>query len=151
MSDFYFTELEQGEELPFGVSASSNSSSSGSWINDKQVSGSSTSTERKVGITTRRVIVEEKDSPTSTRVIPNADVRTVFIKREKFMGDSVPTVVKLETTTGESVELGMRLFEAADETRLRELFPQATFTEAAEVKKLEEPPKKKKGLFGFGR
>ena len=55
MSDFYFTQLEEGEEMVFGVITSTRSTSVS--VGDAQVSGQTS--ERRLGITNRRVIQTE--------------------------------------------------------------------------------------------
>ncbi|HEX8681602.1 MAG TPA: hypothetical protein VF707_04760 [Ardenticatenaceae bacterium] len=144
MSGFEFTELEEGEELLFGISKSSSSSSSSLTIGNKQISGSSDSSERTVGVTNRRIIVESLSAPVPVQSIPNDEVRKVYLKREDFMGQPRLTISRVETTGGDTADLGLRVLEAEGEARLHEVFPYAELVEEA-----EPPQKKKRGLLGF--
>jgi len=128
---FYFTQLEEGEEMVFGpfTSVSTTSFSAGG----TQVS--SRTSECRWGITNRRVIVETAGAPRKTQIIPTTDVQRVFIKRKKSRrGRPRITITKVETTSGQRVKLG--LGGLRDESRIRQIFPNAEI-------------KEKKGLLGF--
>lgn len=145
MSGFEFTELEEGEEVLFGISKSSSSSSSSISVGGEQISGSSDSQARTVGITNRRVIVESLSAPVPLQSIPNEEVRKLTVKRDTFMGKPQLNLARVETTGGETVDLDLRVGDAEGEARLREVFPNAEIAEEA----AEEPPKKKGGLLGW--
>ncbi|HNT74505.1 MAG TPA: hypothetical protein PKH77_05760 [Anaerolineae bacterium] len=131
MSAFTFTQLEEGEMLVIGPVAFSSSSSvsfSGGGGQQAQVSRANV---RKIGITNRRVIVEQGDQPRDAQVISNAEVTRVYIRRER-MGSKVE---KIETRQGQTVKLDIAGLKPAEEARLFEIFPNAEIGE-------------KKGLFG---
>ena len=86
---------------------------------------------RKVGITNRRVIIEQGGQPHGTQIISNADVKRVYVRREKF-GIKVE---RIETNSGEKVKLDIAGLNARDEVRLFKLFPNAEIGQ-------------RKGLFG---
>jgi len=132
MSDFHFTQLEEGEKMVFGVVTSVSTTSIS--IGDTRVSNRTS--ERRVGVTNRRVIIEFDDAPEETLIIPNSEVRRVFIKRKKFMGQPRITITKLETATGRTVKLDLSGLRPQDEPLIQQVFPNA------EVKE-------KKGLLGF--
>lgn len=157
MSDWYFTQLEDGEEVLFGVATSSNSSSSSHHENGQLVSGSRESSESKAGVTNRRVR-EERGQPGATVVIPNEAVQRVWISKKDFMGNAQVALDAVQSG-GERVELGIGFLEAEDEARIRAAFPNAEVVvsggakvgaavESAVGAGGEEGPKKK-GLFGF--
>lgn len=143
MSDFYYTELDDNEQVVFGVLTSSSSTSSSTTVMGDQVSSNRESRERKIGVTNQRVIIETANAPEATQTIPNSDVRQVFIKRGEFVGRPSQTLVRLETAQGQSIELGIQLFNADAEANIQPTFPNATVTY------LEEEKKKRKGLLGF--
>ncbi len=102
MSDFYYTNLDDGEQMVFGVLTQSSSSSNTTNVMG-EVTSSHESRERKIGITDRRVIVETANAPDATRSILNTDVRQVFVKRGEFMGRPNNMLVRIETTNGETI------------------------------------------------
>lgn len=149
MSDFYFTQMEDGEEVVFGVLTSTSSSSSSSSVSvmgeTVHSAGSGSSQETKYGVTNRRVIVEASGQPGATKTVPNADVRRVYLKREGFAGQDRLVIDELETASGERLEQDLGLFPGQDEALIRETFPAAEVVERQEA----EAPKKKKGLLSF--
>lgn len=132
MSDF-FAQLEDGEEMVFGVVTSTHTTSVS--VGGAQVS--SRASERRLGITNRRVIIESGDDPAATHIIPNADVRRVFIQREKFMGELSITITELETASGQTIQLDMGGLEPQEKPLIQQTFPNAEIKE------------KRKGLLGF--
>ncbi|MBN1889329.1 MAG: hypothetical protein JW850_15145 [Thermoflexales bacterium] len=130
MSAFTYTQLEEGEVVVIGpvTFSSSVSFSAGSGQQSAQLSRKN---ERKIGITNRRVIVEQGDQAQGAQIVANADVKRVYVRREKF-GTKVE---KIETQRGQTVKLDMAGLGPMDEARLFELFPSAEIGES-------------KGLFG---
>ncbi len=143
MGDFYYTELDDNEQIVFAVLTASSSSSNSTSVMGNEVSSSHESRERKIGVTNQRIIIETANAPEATQSIPNSDVRQVFVKRGEFMGRPSRTLARLETAQGQSIELGMQLFNAEDEAQIQPTFPNAT------ISYLEEEKKKSKGLLGF--
>lgn len=82
MSDFLYTELLAGEDLPFGVSTQSSASSNRVVVNDVEIENNATKSERKVGITNRRIIVEESANPAASQIIPIGDVSEIVVRHE---------------------------------------------------------------------
>lgn len=150
MSDFYFTQLEGGEEVVFGVLTSSSRSSSSSSVSvmgeTVHRGGTSESRETKYGVTNRRVVVEAAGQPEATKTIPNGDIRRVYLKREQFVGQERLVIDALETASGERLEQDLALFPEQDEALIRQTFPQAEVVEAPPE---AEQPRKKKGLLSF--
>lgn len=151
MSDFYFSELEDGEEIVFGVVTSSRHSSQSVVENGRQIVASLQSSERKLGVTNQRVIVESAGQPEATIVIPNEQVRRVFLDRDIFMGQPRLTLSAVESVYNQHVELDIDSLSAEDEVAIRTLFPTAEIiTEGDNRTNGEsEAGEKKKGLFGF--
>ena len=131
MSGFQFTLLEDGEVMVIGpvtFSSSSSFSVSGPTGQSAQVGRAK---QRIMGITNRRVIVEQSDQPNATQIAANADVKRVYVKRDKFGAK----IEKVETTRGQTVELNLGGLKPMQEARLFEVFSNAEIGE-------------KKGLFG---
>lgn len=150
MSEFLYTEMLAGEELPFGVSTQSSSSSNRVVVNNIETENSATKSERRVAISNQRIIVEEALNPAATQIIPIAAVQTVVVRHEDFMGSTVPIVERVQTNAGETVDLNIRLFDESDEATLRELFSAASFEmEQGKTQDAKKEEKKKKGMFGW--
>ena len=149
MSDFYYTQLEDGEEVVFGVltSQSSTSSSSSVSVMGETVHSATggSSQETKYGVTDRRVIVEAAGQPDATKTVPNTEIRRVYLKRDTFAGQDRLVIDELETASGERLEQDLGLFPDQDEALIRRTFPQAEIVERQEA----EAPPKKKGLLAF--
>ena len=136
MSEFYFTQLEEDEKMVFGPITSRKSSSASFSAGDQQVGGTTHTVERKVGVTNRRIITEQSGSPSATRIVPNDEVRTVFIRREKFAGRPHLAIASVQTSSGQTVTLNLRGLNAQAEGAIQGAFPNATIQE-------------KKGCLGF--
>jgi hypothetical protein len=131
MSAFPFTQLEEGEVMVIGpvtFSSSSSFSVSGPTGQSAQIGRTK---QRVMGITNRRVIVEQSDQPNATQIVANADVKRVHVKRDKF-GTKIE---KVETNRGQTLELNLGGLNPMQEARLFEIFSNAEIGE-------------KKGLFG---
>ncbi len=131
MSAFTHTTLEEGEVMVIGpvtFSSSSSFSVSAGGAQGAQVSRTNT---RTIGITTRRVIVEQGSQPNATQIVANADVKRVYVRREK-VGTKIE---KVETNRGQTVKLGLGGLRPVEEAGLFEIFPAAEIGE-------------QKGLFG---
>ena len=132
MRGFKFTELEEGEKILFGpitfTKTTSFSSTGGAGpgpATRHQVSKVKGST---IGVTDRRVIVEDLESPDKTRITPNEKVQRVFIKRKQKGGRQTITLSKLQTTSGQ-VKLNIQGLPAGAEGVLKETFPNAEIAE----------------------
>lgn len=125
MNSFNFTQLEAGEELVFGpVTSTKTTSVSGSGGAPGQGGSLSHASGRTVGVTNQRVIVEDLKSPDKTQIVPNANVRRVFIKRQQRQGTSSINLVRVETAAG-PVKLDLKGLPAQAENMLRSTFPNA--------------------------
>lgn len=131
MSAFPFTQLDEGEVMvigPITFSRSSSFSVSGPTGQRAQVGRTK---QRVMGVTNRRIIVEETGKPNATRIVANAEVKRVYFKRDKFGGK----IEKVETSRGQTIELNIGGLNPIHEARLFEVFPNAEIGQ-------------KKGLFG---
>jgi len=133
MSGFKFTELEEGENILFGpitfTQTTSFSSTGGAGpgpATRHQVSKTKGST---IGITDRRVIVEDLESPDKTQITPNEKVQRVFVKRKQQRGQPTITLSKLQTASGQVVKLNIQGLPAGAEGKLKETFPNAEIAE----------------------
>ncbi len=138
MSEFYFTQLEEDEKMVFGPVTSRKSSSTSFSAGGQQVGGTTRASERKVGITDRRIISEKSGSPAATRIIPNDEVKVVFIRREKFAGQPRLAIDSVQTSSGQTVNLDLKRLDVQAEDKIEQAFPHATVRE-------------KKGCLGFLR
>lgn len=128
MNRFSSTELEAGEELVFGPVTSSKTTSFSGGRGPSQGSASRT-VGRTVGITNRRVIIENTQSPDKSRVVSNDQVQSVSIKRKQRGGRATITITKLQTATGTSVKVDLPGIDAGKESLLTQTFPNAEITE----------------------
>ncbi|MBN2393156.1 MAG: hypothetical protein JXR84_20670 [Anaerolineae bacterium] len=131
MAEFTYTPLEEGEVVVIGPVTFSSSSSLSFNAGGTQSAQVSQTNRRKVGITNRRVIIERGGQPQGTQIISNADIKRVYVRREKF-GTKIE---QIETTGGQKVKLDIAGLSARDEARLFKLFPNAEIGQ-------------RKGLFG---
>jgi hypothetical protein len=130
---FKFTELEEGETILFGpitftqtTSFSSTGDAGPGPATQHQISKTKGST---IGVTDRRVIVEDLESPDKTQITPNEKVQRVFVKRKQQGGRQTVTLSKLQTASGQVVKLNIQGLPAGAEGKLRETFPNAEIAE----------------------
>lgn len=136
MSEFYFTQLEEDESMVFGPVIFRKSSSTSFSSGGQQVAGTTQTSERKVGVTNQRVIVEQAGSPSATRIVPNDEVKVVYIRREKLAGRPHIAIASVQTNSGQTVSLDLKGLAPQAEGAIRATFPNATIQE-------------KKGCLGF--
>ncbi len=125
MNSFNFTQLETDEKILFGpVTSTKTTSVSGRGPGSGQGSSISHTSGRTVGVTDRRVIVEDLQSPNRTQIIPNANVQRVSIKQKQRQGKSSITLVRVESPSG-PVKLDIKGLPAQSEALLQSTFPNA--------------------------
>ncbi|MBU0493213.1 MAG: hypothetical protein KKA73_25370 [Chloroflexi bacterium] len=120
MNEFTHTKLQDGEKVVLGIMTFSSSGGFSLRFGNASGGGSATRT-RKVGVTNRRVIVEQVGSPEQTQIVANADVRRVHLKHDKFGAK----IEKIETTRNQTLKLDLGGLHPIEESRLNELFPNA--------------------------
>ena len=128
---FAIVQLEPGEQLVFGVALETSSTSFS--VQGVNVGGSTKETRK--GITDRRVIIEASTGQITS--IPNGDVKTVTIMREKEMGVDVLRIVSVVDAAGRTHALSLGAIDPGHEGRIKQMFPAATLAT------------KKKGFFSF--
>lgn len=129
MRGFNFTELGTGEEIVFGpVTTTTTASVSGS--SDAGEQSLSRTKGRTVGITTQRVIVEDLQRPEAAQVIPNADVKQIFVKSRQRKGQESVTLVKVQTANGQTIKLDMKGLPPQSKNVLDETFPNAEIVQS---------------------
>ena len=131
MSAFTHTSLEEGEVMVIGPVIFSSTSSLSFSAGGTQSAQASRTDKRTIGITNRRVIVEQSNQPHETQIVSNMDVKRVYVRREK----AATKVEKVETNRGQTVKLDLGGLHPLQEARLYEIFPNAEIGE-------------QKGLFG---
>jgi len=127
---FNFTELETEEKIVFGPITKTRTTSISGGSGPGQQGGLSRSSGSTVGVTNRRVIIEDLDTPKMTQIIPNANVQQVFIKRRQRKGQPSLTLVKAKTTSGRTAKLDIKGLPAQAETTLQETFPNAEIVQS---------------------
>ncbi|HEY1811879.1 MAG TPA: hypothetical protein VGG74_05950 [Kofleriaceae bacterium] len=128
---FSIVQLEPGEQVVFGISLETSSSS----FSVQGISVGGSSKEVRKAITDRRVIVEV--STGDVTAVPNGEVKTVTIQREKQMGVEVLRIVSVANAAGQKIGLDLGGIDPGHEARIQQLFPAATLA------------MKKKGLLSF--
>jgi hypothetical protein len=124
MGGFKFTELEADEKVVFGPVTSTRTASFSGGTGPSQSSVSRASG-RTVGVTNQRVIMEDLDSPDKTKIVPNADVKQVFIKHKQRGGRPTITLSKVQTASGQDIKLNIQGLPGQAETALKSTFPNA--------------------------
>lgn len=134
MNEFTSVEMQPGEEIVFGPVTSTKTTSFSGGGGPSQGSISRT-VGRTVGVTNRRVIIEDTQDPGKSTVIPNDQVQKVFIKRKKQGERESITITKIETATGSSVKVDLPGINAGREAQIGETFPNAEISQASGLSK----------------
>ena len=141
MNRFRRIELEDGEKLAFGPvtrtktttfsagPGGAQGSGFGTPGSQLQQEGISWSSGHTVGITNRRVIVEDLQSPDKSKIVPNEAVSRVFIRRK---GDTF-AIAKVQTASGQTFKLNLGGIPIQDEPLLQQTFPQAEITTSSGI------------------
>lgn len=129
MNKFTSVEMQPGEEIVFGPVTSTKTTSVSGGGGPSQGSVSRT-VGRTVGVTNRRVIIEDTQDPGKSTVIPNDQVQKVFIKRKKKGERESITIAKIETATGSTLKVDLPGIDANREAQLDETFPNAEISQA---------------------
>ena len=121
---FKFTELQDGDRMVYGPVTFTQTSnlSGGTGPAQSRVSKSSG---RTVGVTNQRVIVEDLNSADKTKVYDVTDIQRVLVKRKQRHGKQNLDLTKVQTTSGQTVKLGIIGLPAQAESGLKETFPNA--------------------------
>ena len=130
MNEFTSVEMQPGEEIVFGPVTSTKTTSVSGGGGPSQGSLSRT-VGRTVGVTNRRVVIEDTRDPGKSTVIPNDQVKKVFIKRKKQGEQESITVAKIETATGGTIKIDLPGIDARREAQLGETFPNAEISQAS--------------------
>jgi hypothetical protein len=125
MSAFAHTKLEEGEVVVIGPVTFSSTGSLSFSAGGTQSAQVSQTSERRIGITNQRVIIEQGSKAGETQIISNADVKRVYVRRER-LGVKIE---KIETKRGQTVKLNIAGLSPQDEARLFEVFAGAEIGE----------------------
>ena len=134
MNKFTSVEMQPGEEIVFGPVTSTKTTSVSGGSGPSQGSLSRT-VGRTVGVTNRRVVIEDTQVPGKSTVIPNDQVQKVFIKRKKKGERESITITKIETATGGTVKVDLPGIDASRESQIGETFPNAEISQASGTSK----------------
>jgi hypothetical protein len=134
MTEFSSVEMQPGEEIVFGPVTSTKTTSVSGGTGPAQ-SGISRTVGRTVGVTNRRVIIEDIQNPGRSTVIPNDQVQKVFIKRKKRGEQETITLSKIETATGSTIKVDLPGIDARRESQLGETFSNAEISQASGTSK----------------
>ncbi len=145
MKGFRFLQLDPDEEILFGPVTTTKSVSFSSTpvqpmqqigmphqqrtIHQQQHTTARTSG-RTVGVTNKRVVIEDLNDSSKTQIIPNDQVRRVFIRSQAFQGQPSLTLEKVEALSGPPVKLNIKGLPLQAEADLRETFPQAEIVQS---------------------
>ena len=134
MTEFTSIEMQPGEEIVFGPVTSTKTTSFSGGSGPSQGSVSRT-VGRTVGVTNRRVVIEDLDSPGKAKVIPNDQVHKVLIKRKKKGERESITIVEIETETGSTLKVDLPGINASREAEIGETFSNAEISQAKGMSK----------------
>jgi hypothetical protein len=129
MNEFTSVQMQPGEEIVFGPVTSTKTTSFSGGGGPSQGSISRT-VGRTVGVTNRRLVIEDLQDPRKAKVIPNDQVQKVFIKRKKKGERESITIAKVETMTGSTVKVDLPGIDAGREAQLTEVFSNAEISQA---------------------
>ncbi len=129
MNEFTSVQMQPGEEIVFGPVTSTKTTSFSGGGGPSQGSISHT-VGRTVGVTNRRLVIEDLQDPRKAKVIPNDQVQKVFIKRKKKGERESITITKVETMTGSTVKVDLPGIDASREAQLGETFSNAEISQA---------------------
>jgi hypothetical protein len=121
---FKFTELQDGETIVYGPVTFTKTANFSGGAGPAQ-SSVSKSSGRTVGVTNRRVIIEDLNAADKTQVYSVADIQRVMVKRKQRHGRQNLDLTKVQTTSGQTVKLGIMGLPAQAESGLKETFPNA--------------------------
>jgi hypothetical protein len=130
VNEFASIEMQPGEEIVFGPVTSTKTTSVSGGGGPSQGSISRT-VGRTVGVTNRRLVIEDLQDPAKAKVIPNDQVQKVFIKRKKKGERESITIAKVETMTGSTVKVDLPGIDAGRESQLGETFPNAEISQTS--------------------
>jgi hypothetical protein len=130
MTEFTSIEMQPGEEIVFGPVTSTKTTTVGGGTGPAQ-GGVSRTVGRTVGVTNRRVVIEDLQNPANSTVIPNDQVQKVIIKRKKKGEQESITLSKIETATGSSIKVDLPGIDARREAQLGETFPNAEISQTS--------------------
>ncbi len=132
MNTFNFTELEPGEEILFGpITRTKTTTVSATGPGQRigpprpQQASISRSSGQTIGVTNRRVIVEDLQSGDKTRIIPNDKVSRVFVRRKTKNNLTTLTLKRVQTANGQTHKLDLAGIPGHREKLLQETFPNA--------------------------
>jgi hypothetical protein len=134
MTEFTSVEMQPGEEIVFGPVTSTKTTTVSGGTGPAQ-GGVSRTVGRTVGVTNRRVVIEDLQNPANSTVIPNDQVQKVTIKRKKKGEQESITISKIETATGSSIKVDLPGIDARKESQLGETFPNAEISQASGMSK----------------
>jgi hypothetical protein len=129
VNEFTSVEMQPGEEIVFGPVTSAKTTSVSGGGGPSQGSLSRT-VGRTVGVTNRRLVIEDLQDPAKAQVIPNDQIQKVFIKRKKKGERESITIAKVETATGGTVKVDLPGIDASRESQLGTTFPNAEISQA---------------------
>ena len=134
MTEFTSVEMQPGEEIVFGPVTSTKTTTVSGGTGPAQ-GGVSRTVGRTVGVTNRRIVIEDLQNPANSTVIPNDQVQKVTIKRKKKGEQESITIAKIETATGSSIKVDLPGIDARRESQLGETFPNAEISQASGMSK----------------
>ncbi|MFQ5399778.1 MAG: hypothetical protein ACE5E7_09295 [Anaerolineae bacterium] len=136
MNTFKFTELEPGEEIVFGPmtrtkTASVSATGPGQPIGPPQPQTASYThaSGQTIGVTNRRVIIEDLQSRDKSRIIANEDISRAFVRRKTKNNVTTLTLTRVQTAAGQTQKLDLGGIPAHREPLLKETFPNAEISE----------------------
>lgn len=129
MRGFTYFELDPDEKIVYGPVTTTKSFSVGGTPSHGVGSAPVSSLEaqqqltyqsgRTVGVTIKRVVVEDLEDPDKTLTIPNDQITQVYIMREQIKDQPSLTLEKVGSTSGQWVNLDIRGLSAQTEGRVR--------------------------------
>ncbi|MFQ5434881.1 MAG: hypothetical protein ACE5FD_08390 [Anaerolineae bacterium] len=132
MNEFQFTDLAADEKIIFGPitrtkTTSVSATGSGQRIGppQPQQASLSRSSGQTIGVTNRRVIVEDLQSGDKTRIIANDAVSRATIRRKTKNNQTTLTLMRVQTANGQTQKLDLAGIPGHQEALLQETFPNA--------------------------
>ncbi len=133
MNNFLYIQLEPDEKIVFSpitrvkttsFSATGPGQQPGFGIPEPQQANLSRTSGQTVGVTNKRIIVEDPKSADKTRTYSAPSVREVYIRRKSQNGQEMVTLTKVLADYGQMVKLDLNI-PAHAENLIQETFPNA--------------------------
>ncbi len=123
MSRFDFIKLDSDEEMIFGPLRIAKNKSPQSSPKPTASTPTMVNRIRKIGLTSKRLIIEQGEMADANYIIPNCEIKTIIIRREKSSGYPRLVLEAVQTISGETTPVDLTLMDPQAEAKIKAVFP----------------------------